>query len=60
MIPPFVDLFCDCRAMPGETESDIREQAAAALGDGFDYELELLEPLEGGTDPRSTRPSTAS
>ena len=50
VIPPFVDLFCDCRAMPGETESDIREQAAAALGDGFDYELELLEPLEGGTE----------
>jgi len=56
VIPPFADLICDCRAMPGETEADIREQVAAALGDDVDYELELLEPLEGGTEsPIDTR-----
>jgi acetylornithine deacetylase/succinyl-diaminopimelate desuccinylase-like protein len=50
VIPPFADLICDCRAMPGQTESDIRERIADALGAEIDYELKLLEPLEGGTE----------
>ena len=50
MIPPFADVICDCRPLPGQTEEDIRDHVDGALGDDVDYELELLEPLEGGTE----------
>jgi acetylornithine deacetylase/succinyl-diaminopimelate desuccinylase-like protein len=49
VIPPFADLICDCRALPGQDEGDIRAELATALGEGLTYELEFLEPLEGGT-----------
>ena len=55
VIPPFADVICDCRALPEQTEADIREHVARALGeDGPRYELDLLEPLEGGTESPST------
>ena len=50
VIPPYADVICDCRALPGQTEDDIRAHVAAAIGDGVRYEFELLEPLEGGTE----------
>jgi carboxypeptidase PM20D1 len=50
VIPPFADVICDCRALPGQTEADIREHVDAALGAGISYELELLETLHGGTE----------
>jgi acetylornithine deacetylase/succinyl-diaminopimelate desuccinylase-like protein len=50
VIPPFADVICDCRALPEQTEADIRDHVEGALRDGFRYELELLEPLEGGTE----------
>jgi acetylornithine deacetylase/succinyl-diaminopimelate desuccinylase-like protein len=50
VIPPFADVICDCRTLPGETESDIRAHVAAAIGGELAYELDLLEPLEGGTE----------
>ena len=50
MIPPFADVICDCRALPGETEDDPQPMSHAALGDDLSYELELLEPLAGGTE----------
>ena len=51
VIPPFADVICDCRALPEQTEADIRDHVARALGeDGPRYELDLLEPLEGGTE----------
>ena len=50
MIPPFADVICDCRALPGQGEDEIRAHIAAALGDDLSYELELLEPLAGGTE----------
>lgn len=49
VIPPYADVICDCRAMPGQGEAELRDHVAAALGDGARYELELLEPLAGGT-----------
>jgi acetylornithine deacetylase/succinyl-diaminopimelate desuccinylase-like protein len=49
VIPPFADVICDCRALPGQTLDDVRAHIDAAL-DGIAYELELLEPLEGGTE----------
>ena len=51
VIPPFADVICDCRALPGDTEErDPRAGRRAALGNDLRYELELLEPLEGGTE----------
>jgi acetylornithine deacetylase/succinyl-diaminopimelate desuccinylase-like protein len=50
VIPPFADITCDCRALPGQTEADVRAHVKQAVGDGFAYELEFLEPLEGGTE----------
>jgi acetylornithine deacetylase/succinyl-diaminopimelate desuccinylase-like protein len=50
VIPPFADVVCDCRALPGQTLDDIRSHLSAALGSRLPYELELLEPLEGGTE----------
>ncbi|MGH2962582.1 MAG: M20/M25/M40 family metallo-hydrolase, partial [Solirubrobacterales bacterium] len=50
VIPPFADLICDCRTLPGQTVSEIRDHVAGAIGGDLAYELELLEPLEGGTE----------
>ncbi len=50
VIPPFADVICDCRAVAGQAVSDIRRHVRGAIGDEFRYELELLEPLEGGTE----------
>ena len=50
MIPPFADVICDCRALPGDGEEEIREQVDRALGGEIRYELEMLEPLVGGTE----------
>ncbi len=49
VIPPYADIVCDVRAMPDETEADIRAHIDDALGAEFTYEVELLEALEGGT-----------
>jgi acetylornithine deacetylase/succinyl-diaminopimelate desuccinylase-like protein len=49
VIPPYADIVCDCRALPGQSEADIHAHVREALGDAFEYELELLEPLAGGT-----------
>jgi acetylornithine deacetylase/succinyl-diaminopimelate desuccinylase-like protein len=48
VVPPFADITCDCRALPGQDEDDVRRHVAEAIGDDIDYELEFLEPLEGG------------
>ena len=56
VIPPFVDVTCDCRALPGQDEGDIAEHVERALGDGFAYEFELLEPPAGGTESPTDTP----
>ena len=50
VVPPFADVICDCRALPDEDADDVAEHVERALGNGFRYELELLEPLAGGTE----------
>jgi acetylornithine deacetylase/succinyl-diaminopimelate desuccinylase-like protein len=50
VIPPYADVICDVRAMPAQALADIRAHVDAALGDEFDYDFELLEPLAGGTE----------
>jgi acetylornithine deacetylase/succinyl-diaminopimelate desuccinylase-like protein len=55
VIPPFADVICDCRALPGEGLAEIRAHVERAVGGEFAYELEPLEPLVGGTtSPLST------
>jgi acetylornithine deacetylase/succinyl-diaminopimelate desuccinylase-like protein len=49
VIPPYADVICDCRALSGQSEADVREHLDRVL-DGIPYEMELLEPLEGGTE----------
>jgi len=48
VLPPLADVTCDCRALPGQGGDDVRAHVAEALGPGIEYELEFLEPLEGG------------
>lgn len=50
VIPPFADVICDVRALPGQTEADVRAHLDDVLGSEFAYEAELLEPLAGGTE----------
>ena len=50
VIPPYADVVCDCRALPGQGLEDIERHVAEVIGDGAEYEIELLEPLEGGTE----------
>lgn len=48
VVPPVVELTCDCRTLPEQGEADIRAHIEAAIGSGIEWEMELLEPLEGG------------
>ena len=50
VIPPYADVICDCRTLPGEGLDQIEALVREAIGDGFRWELELLEPLVGGTE----------
>ena len=50
VIPPYADVICDCRALPGQGIDDIHAHSPPRIGDELRYELELLEPLEGGTE----------
>lgn len=48
VVPPVVEVTCDCRTLPGQSEADIRNHLEQAIGSGIEWEMELLEPLEGG------------
>jgi acetylornithine deacetylase/succinyl-diaminopimelate desuccinylase-like protein len=56
VIPPCADVVCDCRALPGQTVDDIHEHVRRAVGSDFRYEVELLEPLVGGTESPTDTP----
>ena len=56
VIPPYADVICDCRALPGQTRDDIEKHVARAVGADVSYELELLEPIEGGTESPTDSP----
>jgi acetylornithine deacetylase/succinyl-diaminopimelate desuccinylase-like protein len=49
VVPPYADVTCDCRALPGQGEDEIRARIAELLGDSLRYEVEFLEPPTGGT-----------
>ncbi|MCB0870703.1 MAG: M20/M25/M40 family metallo-hydrolase [Solirubrobacterales bacterium] len=50
VVPPVVEIVCDCRALPGQDERDVRAHLEAALGNDIEWEMELLEPMEGGEE----------
>ena len=49
VIPGHADLVCDVRALPGQDTDDVLAHVDRALA-GVEHEVELLEPLEGGTE----------
>jgi acetylornithine deacetylase/succinyl-diaminopimelate desuccinylase-like protein len=49
VIPGHADVECDVRALPGDGEDEILAELARALGDSVRYEVEFMEPPEGGT-----------
>ncbi len=58
VIPGYVDITCDCRLVPGGSDplAEIEAHVAAAMAGGPAYELELLEPPEGGTESAAEGP----
>jgi acetylornithine deacetylase/succinyl-diaminopimelate desuccinylase-like protein len=50
VIPPFADVVCDCRALPDQGLDDVTGHVERALEGLCRFELEVLEPLEGGTE----------
>jgi acetylornithine deacetylase/succinyl-diaminopimelate desuccinylase-like protein len=49
VLPSRATVDCDCRLLPGTTEEDLQTELAEALGSDIPYELELFEPVTGGT-----------
>jgi acetylornithine deacetylase/succinyl-diaminopimelate desuccinylase-like protein len=60
VVPGVADVVCDCRAMPGQGEGDVLALIDEALAGVGDYEVELLEPLEGGTESEVDTPLFAA
>ncbi len=49
VLPARASVDCDCRVLPGSSEEELLAQLREALGADVPYELEVLEPLTGGT-----------
>ena len=49
VLPGRASVDCDCRVLPDTTIDQVLSELTEALGDGIPYELEVLDPLVGGT-----------
>ena len=49
VLPARASVDCDCRVLPGSSIDALLTELREALGDDVPYELEVLEPLTGGT-----------
>jgi acetylornithine deacetylase/succinyl-diaminopimelate desuccinylase-like protein len=49
VLPARASVDCDCRLLPGTTAAQLLSELAEALGTDVPYELELIDPLVGGT-----------
>jgi acetylornithine deacetylase/succinyl-diaminopimelate desuccinylase-like protein len=49
VLPARASVDCDCRALPGTSDEELLAELREALGDDVAYELEVVEPLTGGT-----------
>ena len=56
VLPARATVDCDCRVLPGTSEEELLAELRDALGSDVPYEMEVLEPLTGGTV--SSVPST--
>jgi acetylornithine deacetylase/succinyl-diaminopimelate desuccinylase-like protein len=48
-MPARASVECDCRVVPGTTEDELAAELATALGTDVPYEVEFLEPPNGGS-----------
>jgi acetylornithine deacetylase/succinyl-diaminopimelate desuccinylase-like protein len=49
VIPAICDIGVDCRLLPGQHPADVEPAIRAVLGNDIAYELDFLEPPQGGT-----------
>jgi acetylornithine deacetylase/succinyl-diaminopimelate desuccinylase-like protein len=49
VMPARASVECDCRIVPGTAEPELEAELRQALGDDLPYELEFLEPPNGGS-----------
>src|SRR5581483_367692 len=49
VLPARATVDCDCRVLPGTSEDELLAELREALGSDVPYELEVREPLTGGT-----------
>jgi acetylornithine deacetylase/succinyl-diaminopimelate desuccinylase-like protein len=49
VLPGRASVDCDCRLLPGTTAAELRAELTEALGNDLPYELELIDPIVGGT-----------
>jgi acetylornithine deacetylase/succinyl-diaminopimelate desuccinylase-like protein len=49
VMPARASVECDCRVLPGTTEAELEDELATALGTDVPYEIEFLEPPNGGS-----------
>jgi acetylornithine deacetylase/succinyl-diaminopimelate desuccinylase-like protein len=49
VLPGRASVDCDCRVLPGSSEDELMSELTEALGADIPYELEMIEPLVGGT-----------
>ena len=59
VIPGHADLVCDVRALPEQDTGDVLAHVDRALA-GLEHEVEMLEPLEGGTETSLDSPLYAA
>lgn len=49
VMPGRASVECDCRVVPGTAEAELEAEFRRALGSDLPYELEFIEPPNGGT-----------
>jgi acetylornithine deacetylase/succinyl-diaminopimelate desuccinylase-like protein len=49
VMPARASVECDCRVLPGTTGAELEAELAAALGTDLPYEIDFLEPPNGGS-----------
>jgi acetylornithine deacetylase/succinyl-diaminopimelate desuccinylase-like protein len=49
VMPARASVECDCRVLPGTAEPELEAEVKSALGDDLAYELEFIEPPNGGS-----------
>jgi acetylornithine deacetylase/succinyl-diaminopimelate desuccinylase-like protein len=56
VLPARASVDCDCRVLPGTSMDELLAELREALGNDVPYELDVLEPLTGGTVSSTVSP----